>query len=119
MKLKIYHNPRCRKSREALDLLNKKDIDLDIIKYMENPLSFEELKKLISILKIPAIEIVRTNEPTWKNNFKKLNLKEKDLIKVLIKNPKLIERPIIFSSNKGVIGRPIENLISFLKKNNF
>lgn len=115
MKLKIYHNPRCRKSREALELLNKKKIDVKIIKYLENHLTFEELKEIIFLLKISVIEIVRTNETLWKNNFKKSNLNENDLIKVLIENPKLIERPIIVGTNKAVIGRPIDKLISFLK----
>ena len=115
MKLKIYHNPRCRKSREALELLNKKKIDVKIIKYLENHLTFKELKEIIFLLKIPVIEIVRTNETLWKNNFKKSNLNENDLIKVLIENPKLIERPIIVGTNKAVIGRPIDKLISFLK----
>tara|TARA_B100001093_G_scaffold160317_1_gene152664 strand:- start:307 stop:561 length:255 start_codon:yes stop_codon:yes gene_type:complete len=81
MKLKIYHNPRCRKSREALELLNKKKIDVKIIKYLENHLTFEELKEIIFLLKISVIEIVRTNETLWKNNFKKSNLNENDLIK--------------------------------------
>ena len=115
MKLKIYHNPRCRKSREALELLNKKKIDVEIIKYLENQLTFKELKEIIFLLKISVIEIVRTNETLWKNNFKKSNLNENDLIKVLIENPKLIERPIIVGTNKAVIGRPIDKLISFLK----
>ena len=115
MKLKIYHNPRCRKSREALELLNKKKIDVKIIKYLENHLTFEELKEIIFLLKISVIEIVRTNETLWKNNFKKSNLNENDLIKVLIENPKLIERPIVVGTNKAVIGRPIDKLISFLK----
>ena len=115
MKLKIYHNPRCRKSREALELLNKKKIDIEIIKYLENHLTFKELKEIIFLLKISVIEIVRTNETLWKNNFKKSNLNENDLIKVLIENPKLIERPIIVGTNKAVIGRPIDKLISFLK----
>ena len=113
MKLKIYHNPRCRKSREALELLNKKKIDVKIIKYLENHLTFEELKEIIFLLKISVIEIVRTNETLWKNNFKKSNLNENDLIKVLIENPKLIERPIIVGTNKAVIGKPIDKLISF------
>ena len=82
---------------------------------MENHLTFKELKEIIFLLKISVIEIVRTNETLWKNNFKKSNLNENDLIKVLIENPKLIERPIIVGTNKAVIGRPIDKLISFLK----
>jgi len=117
MKLTIYHNNRCRKSREALEHLESKGYDIEIIEYLKNPLSISELKELIQLLKINPIELVRKNEKIWKENFKRKKLTSTKLIEVLAKNPKLIERPIIKSVTNAVIGRPMDNLIRFLKSN--
>ena len=108
--MKIYHNPRCRKSRDGVEYLSSKGIDFEIIYYLKNPLSKKEIKLLVSKLGISISDLIRKNEKIWKENFKDKNLSEKELIKMLLKEPKLIERPIIESKNLAVIGRPKENI---------
>ena len=117
MKIKIYHNSRCRKSREALELLNAKGYEPEIIEYLKEPLTHNELEKLIQLLDITPQQLVRTNEPIWKENFKGRELSNADITKALKDNPKLIERPIIATETKAVIGRPLENLVDFLESN--
>ena len=112
----IYHNPRCRKSREALDYLNNSGIDYNLVLYLSNPLSKITLENLLFKLKINAYDLVRKNELLWKSEFSKKNLTENEIISIMLENPKLIERPIIENENSAVIGRPIEKLIDFLKK---
>ncbi|MBN09003.1 MAG: arsenate reductase [Flavobacteriaceae bacterium] len=112
--LKVYHNPRCRKSREAINFLKKSNVEFQIVLYLEKPLSPEQLKEIIKKLKILPEKLIRRQEKIWKENFKNKNLSNKKVIEILSSNPKLIERPIITSNNKGIIGRPIENLAKFL-----
>ena len=110
----IYHNPRCRKSRETLQLLEDKNEDLNIVKYLENPPSKEELKDIIKLLAIEPIALVRKNEQIWKDQFKGKELTQEEVIDAMIDNPKLIERPIVVKNNKATIGRPPENVLSIL-----
>ena len=110
----IYHNPRCRKSRETLQLLEDKNEDLNIVKYLENPPSKEELKDIIKLLAIEPIALVRKNEQIWKDQFKGKELTQEEIIDAMIDNPKLIERPIVVKNNKATIGRPPENVLSIL-----
>ncbi|MDA0176711.1 arsenate reductase (glutaredoxin) [Mesoflavibacter profundi] len=106
----IYHNPRCRKSREGLQILENTGINFKVIKYLEDKLSEEELTHIISLLDIKPIELVRKNESIWKTDFKDKQLSDKQIIKAMVDNPKLIERPIVISNNKAIIGRPPENV---------
>ena len=108
--MKIYHNSRCRKSREGVQYLMDKGVEFEIIEYLKDNLSKETIQILLNKLNITALELIRKNEKIWKENFKDKNLSEKELIEVLHKEPKLIERPIIESKNLAVIGRPIENI---------
>ena len=108
--MKIYHNPRCRKSREGIQYLNDRGVEFEIIEYLKDKLSKETIQILLNKLNITALELVRKNEKIWKENFKDKNLSEKELIEVLHKEPKLIERPIIEAEFKAVIGRPKENI---------
>ncbi len=110
----IYHNPRCSKSREALDILETSKADYEVIKYMDQLLSIEKLKELITLLKIQPIELVRTNEAIWKENFKNSDLTDDELIAAMAKHPKLIERPIVINGNKAVIGRPPQKILEIL-----
>jgi len=112
---KIYHNPRCKKSREALDFLKKEKIEHEVILYLETNLSEEEVKNIIDQLEIHPEKLIRNQEPIWKEMFKNKDLKKNQYIEILSKYPKLIERPIITNKNKGVIARPIENLMKFIK----
>ena len=108
--MKIYHNPRCRKSREGVQYLTDKGVEFKIIEYLKDNLSKETVQILLNKLNITALELIRKNEKIWKENFKDKNLSEKELIEVLHKEPKLIERPIIENENLAVIGRPKENI---------
>ncbi len=110
----IYHNPRCRKSRETLEILETKKADYKIIKYLDEPLSAEKLGKIIKILKISPKDLVRTNEKIWKENFKQLEFSDNELIQVMAKYPQLIERPIVINGNKAVIGRPPNRILEII-----
>tara|TARA_R110000868_G_scaffold330511_1_gene591468 strand:- start:35 stop:376 length:342 start_codon:yes stop_codon:yes gene_type:complete len=104
--IKIYHNPRCQKSREALSLLQKSEKEFKIIEYLKDTPTKKELDDILKLLHIPAEKLVRKNESIWKENFKDKNLTEDAILEALVKYPKLIERPIIINGNKAVIGRP-------------
>lgn len=113
--IQIWHNPRCSKSRNALNLLEEKGINPQIVKYLEDTPTKDELKNILKMLNITAKELLRTGEDV----YKELNLKdennEENIIDAMIENPKLIERPIIIKNGKAVIARPIENLEELLK----
>jgi len=113
--LTIYHNPRCRKSREALAYLEEKNMSPKVVRYLDEPFSVETLTKLLSILGVSAKALVRTEEALWKSTFNHQDWDEKGFIKLMVEHPKLIQRPIVTSQNKGVVARPLENLISFLE----
>ena len=108
--MKIYHNPRCRKSREGVQYLSDKGVEFEIIEYLKDNISIETIQILLNKLNITAFELIRKNEKIWKENFKDKNLSEKELIDLLYEEPKLIERPIIEAEFKAVIGRPKENI---------
>ena len=114
MKYIIYHNPRCRKSREALKYLQDKKYDFEIRDYIKNLLSVEETLDLIDSLKIKPIELVRKNEAIWKENFKNKDLDDNQIINALSKYPKLIERPIVTKGKSSIVAKPIDKLLNFL-----
>ena len=108
--IKIYHNNRCSKSRCGLEILENSGREFEIVKYLENTPSEEELKEIINLLNIPPIQLVRKNEQIWKDNFKGKELSDSEVIKAMVDNPKLIERPIVINGKKAVIGRPPETI---------
>jgi len=110
----IYHNPRCRKSRETLAILEDKGEDVEIVKYLDNPPSQAELIKLIGMLDIKPIDLVRKNEAIWKESFKGRELSDKEIIKAMADHPKLIERPIVIKEGKARLGRPPESILDLL-----
>lgn len=112
--MKIYHNPRCSKSRQGLAILQEANQNPEIINYIKNPISFEELSDLLGKLNIPAIDLVRKNEAIWKEEFKNKELSESEIIQAMVTYPKLIERPIVVQGEKAVIGRPPENIKSLI-----
>jgi arsenate reductase len=112
--IEIYHNPRCSKSREALELLQTKNLDVNVILYLNERLTISTLKRIIKLLKISPKELIRTNEAIWKEQFKNTTFSDAELIKLMIQNPKLIERPIIINKNKAVIGRPSSKILDIL-----
>ena len=111
----IYHNPKCSKSRKALEIIKSKNIEPTIILYLVNKLSKTEVKKLLSKLGLSIRDILRTGEDEYKNNnLKNENLTDDKLIDFLIKFPKLLQRPIVVKDNKAVVGRPPENILDVL-----
>jgi arsenate reductase len=108
--IKIYHNPRCRKSREGLQLLKESKQEFKIIEYLNETLSFDELKSIINLLGITPLELIRKNESIWKKNYKGKELTNDEVIRAMTEHPKLIERPIVINKEKAVIGRPPENI---------
>jgi len=112
--IKIYHNPRCRKSREGLALLETSGQKFEIVRYLENPPGPEELQGLLTALDISPIQLVRKNEAIWKSDYKGKELSDNEIIEALSQHPKLIERPIVLKDNKAVIGRPAERINELL-----
>ena len=111
----IYHNPKCSKSRKALEIIKSKNFEPTIILYLVNKLSKAEVKKLLSKLGLSIRDILRTGEDEYKNNnLKNENLTDDKLIDFLIKFPKLLQRPIVVKDNKAVVGRPPENILNLL-----
>lgn len=104
--IQILHNPRCGKSREGLSILEESGKEFEVIKYLENNPSKEELKEIIQKLNIEPLKLVRQNEAIWKEEFKNKHLSDDEIIDAMVSNPILIERPIVINGNKAVIGRP-------------
>ena len=107
--MKIYHNPRCSKSRETLKIILDNDIKPDIHLYLENPLSIGEIKYILKLLDTSPENIIRRNEDIYKTLDLK-NANKDMLIKMIHENPILLERPIVISKNKAILGRPPENV---------
>ncbi|MGJ8761176.1 arsenate reductase (glutaredoxin) [Polaribacter sp. R2A056_3_33] len=112
--IKIYHNPRCSKSRQGLEIIENSKKEFEIVKYLEKIPSEKELTEIIKMLDISPIQLVRKTEKIWKENYKGKELSDKEIIKAMIESPKLIERPIVINNNKAVIGRPPENIKSII-----
>jgi len=114
--VKIWHNPRCSKSREAISILEESNCESEVVKYLEEELSKERIKETLKLLGFSsAREWMRTKEAI----YKELNLQEESneekLIEAMVANPKLIERPVIIKGDKAIIGRPTSIIKDFLK----
>ncbi len=111
----IYHNPRCSKSRATLGLLEKKGVDVTIIKYLETPPSKEELKYILNQLGLEPRQLMRKHEKEYRENkLADESLSRDDLIEAMITFPKIIERPIVVKDGKVAVGRPPENVLAIL-----
>ena len=115
MSVKIYHNPRCSKSRQTLQLLEEKGVEVDVIEYLKVAPSEEELNSALELLGFSPRQLMRKGEKV----YKELNLGDKDLsgqqlITAMLENPILIERPIVFANGKAAIGRPPESILNIL-----
>ena|SRR6218665_1005092 len=111
----IYHNTRCSKSRDVCSILEKKKVKAKVIEYLKTPPTQKEIKALLKMLNMKADELVRKNEPLFKEQFADKKFTQAQWIKALAENPILIERPIIVKGNKAIIGRPPESVLDFLK----
>ena len=114
MSVKIYHNPRCGKSRETLQLIRDKGIDPAIYEYLKEPLTSSQLEELINLLGIEAKDLVRTTEAIFKEQFKGKDLSAAEWIEAMVAYPKLMQRPIVVNGNKAILGRPPENVDEIL-----
>ncbi|MDG4945881.1 arsenate reductase (glutaredoxin) [Weeksellaceae bacterium KMM 9713] len=108
--IKIYHNPRCSKSRQGVKYLEDKGLEFEVIQYLKDEFTADELKEVIQKLNIKPIELVRTKEAIWKENYKDLELSDDQIIQALVENPRLIERPIVVNKDKAVVARPTEDI---------
>ncbi|VVO18428.1 arsenate reductase (glutaredoxin) [Pseudomonas fluorescens] len=113
--LTLYHNPRCSKSRGALELLQARGLTPTVVRYLETPLDATQLQGLLGKLGISARELLRTGEDEYKTlNLADSSLSEAQLIAAMAAHPKLIERPILQIGDKAVIGRPPEKVLELL-----
>lgn len=113
--MKILHNPRCSKSRQTLALLEERAVDVEVVHYLETPPSAAELKTLLKKLGMSARELLRKGEDAYKAlGLADTSLSEAVLIDAMVKHPKLIERPIVVSGDRAIIGRPPENVLSLI-----
>lgn len=110
----IYHNPRCSKSREGVCFLENLNIEFDTVKYLDETITIEELKSILKKLNYTPLELIRTNEKLWIENYKNITLSEDEIISIMVKNPKLIERPIVINGNKAVVARPTDKIKEIL-----
>lgn len=112
--IQIYHNSRCGKSRNCLAFVENSKKEFEVINYLINPPSFEELSDIIKKLNIRPIELVRQKEKIWIENFKDQKMNDEQIIEAMISNPILIERPIVIMGNKAIIGRDLEKVAEFI-----
>lgn len=106
----IYHNPKCRKSREGLQYLHEKGLEYTVVEYLKTPLSREELKDILMKLNMRPVEIVRTQEDEFREKLKGKSFNDEEWITILLENPKLIQRPIVVKNHKAVLGQPVEEI---------
>lgn len=112
--IQIYHNPRCGKSRSCLAFIEETDQEYEIIPYLTETPSFEDLQSLLEKLNLRPIELVRTKEKIWIENYKEKTMTDSQIIQAMTDNPILIERPIVIKDGKAIIGRDLDKVSSFL-----
>lgn len=115
MEITLYHNPRCSKSRLALELLKENSVDVNVVEYLKTPPTHQQLDSILRGLDISPRELIRKSQAEYKElNLDNEDLSRDQLIDAMIKNPILIERPILVAGDEIAIGRPPENILSIL-----
>ena len=113
--IKILHNPRCSKSRQTMQVLESNGVEPEIIEYLKTPPSYAELDEILNLLGLEPRELMRTHEKPYKENgLENPELSREDLIRAMVANPILIERPIVIHEGKAKIGRPPESVLDIL-----
>ena len=112
--IQIYHNSRCGKSRNCLAHIEESKREFEVINYLTNPPTKDELILIIEKLRFKPIDLIRQKEKIWIDNFKDLDLTDLQIIEAMVDNPILIERPIVIMGDKAIIGRDLENVSAFL-----
>lgn len=116
MSLTIYHNPRCSKSRQTLDLLKTQGHEPQVVEYLTTPPDRATLERILDLLGLEPRDLMRRNEPEYKeNNLDDQSLDRDALIDAMLRHPRLIERPIVVTDGKAAIGRPPEKVLEILK----
>lgn len=115
MEIRIYHNPRCSKSRQALELLRERGIEPTVVEYLKTPPGWQEIDQILGKLDAEPREVMRTNEPEYKAlGLDRAELTRQELIQALHDQPKLLQRPIVVTADRAVIGRPPEKVLEIL-----
>jgi len=114
MATKLFYNPKCSKCREAKDLLEGESCEFEIIEYLKEIPNAKELKEILKMLKMKAVDLIRKSEPIFKTEYADKNFSNHEWIKVMVKHPILIERPILIHDNKAIIGRPPSKIIELI-----
>ena len=112
--MKIYHNPRCSKSRETLQIIKDAGAEVEIIEYLKEIPTKEELILILMQLNLKPIDIIRKGEAVYKEKFKNSSFNDDEWLTIMMEYPKLIERPIVVKGNKAVLGRPPANVLELL-----
>ena len=112
--MKIYHNPRCSKSRNTLSIIQEMGNEVEIIEYLNSQPTAKELEVILEMLNIQPIELIRKNEIIWRENYRGKQMRDDEIINAMRENPKLIERPIVIKNGKAIIGRPPEKVLNLL-----
>ncbi|QRN40755.1 MAG: arsenate reductase [Neisseriaceae bacterium] len=111
----LYHNPKCSKSRAAVQFLTEENIEFETILYLETGLSESEIRNLLKYLNLEPVDIIRTGEGIWKTEYQGKVLSNTAVIEALIRRPELLERPIYVKNEQAVIARPLEKLQEFIE----
>ena len=112
--MKIYHNPRCAKSRQTLNIIKESGHEVEIINYLNTPLTEDELHEIYDKLNLPIEYLIRTGEEIYKTEYKGKELSDDEWLKALAEHPKMMERPIVVDETKAILGRPPENVNKLL-----
>lgn len=113
--IRIFHNPRCSKSRQTLELLTERGLEPEIIRYLETPPAEQELSDILDTLGLEPRQLMRTGEPAYKEQgLDNTDMSRMQLIAAMVATPKLIERPIVLAKGKAAVGRPPENILTIL-----
>lgn len=111
----FYHNPQCSKSRKALEIIQNQNINTKVILYLKDKLTKNMLKQILDLSQLSVRDIIRSNEKEYKeNNLDKLDLTQDDILELIVKHPKLLQRPVLVYNNKAIIGRPPEDILRII-----
>jgi polyphosphate kinase len=112
--MKIYHNPRCAKSREGLKYIEEKGFEVEIIDYMKSGITAREIKEFLYKSDLKVADIIRTSEELYRLEYKGKEFTEDEWIQILVENPKLIQRPLVIKGSHAVVARPAEEILKLI-----
>lgn len=113
---KIYHNPKCKKSREGLEYLKTKSNDYEIKHYLSNGISIDEVKEILLKSNLKPIQLIRSQEDYFKTYLKGKDFSDEEWVQIIVQNPKILQRPIIVGNYRAVLANPPENIDKLIKK---